>query len=138
MNIDGWYGIIFISFYERGKYMTFYDLYGKPIAYTDDDEHIYLFGGEPVAYFSENKVYGYNGHHLGWFENGWIRDKKGECVFFTENASGSGPVKPVKKVKPVKSVKRAKPVKSVKKVATVRPVNKLSWSELSGEKFFMQ
>lgn len=23
--------------------MTFYDLHGQPIAYTDDDEHIYLF-----------------------------------------------------------------------------------------------
>ena len=77
--------------------MTFYDSYGTPVAYTEDDESIYLFKGNPVAYFYENKVYGYNGHHFGWYENGWVRDKNGRCVFFTENATGSGPIKPVKK-----------------------------------------
>lgn len=45
--------------------MTFYDSYGTPVAYTEDDESIYLFKGNPVAYFYENKVYGYNGHHFG-------------------------------------------------------------------------
>ena len=118
--------------------MTFYDSYGTPVAYTEDDESIYLFKENPVAYFYENKVYGYNGHHFGWYENGWVRDKNGRCVFFTENATGSGPIKPVKKITPIKNVKRVRPVKNVKHVANVRPVNALSWSPLSGKQFFEQ
>ena len=30
--------------------MVFYDNHGRPTAYTEDDVHIYLFTGEPVAY----------------------------------------------------------------------------------------
>lgn len=118
--------------------MTLYDRSGTPTAYSEDGEHIYLFNGQPVAYFYENTVYGYNGHQFGWFENGWVRDLQGKCVFFSENATGSGPVKPVKKVTPVKSVKRIKPVKHVKQVRKVRPVSSLNWSPLSGTLFFHQ
>ena len=119
--------------------MTFYNSNGKPIAYLADDEvHIFLFNGKPVAYLYDEAVYGFNGHHLGWFEDGWIRDLRGKCAFFTEEANGSGPVKPVKGVKPVKSVKKVKPVKSVKQTKRTKAVNSLSWSELSNEQFFEQ
>ena len=118
--------------------MVFYDNHGRPTAYTEDNVHIYLFTGEPVAYFDRDAVYSFNGHQFGWFENGWIRDLNGYCVFFTENATGSGPVKPVKHVCPVKHVKRVKPVKHVKRVRRVKAVKKLSWSQLSGVVFFAQ
>jgi len=116
--------------------ITFYNRNGEPIAYTEDGETIYLFTGEPVAYFHDDAAYGFNGNHLGWFEDGWIRDLHGQCVFYTEDASGSGPVKPVKHVKPVKSVKHVKPVKSVRQVKFVKSVKSLSWSNLSGRQFF--
>ena len=118
--------------------MTFYDSHGEPIAFSDNGVDIYTFRGKPVAYLNDNKVYGFNGHHFGWFENGWIRDKSGRCVFFTENATGSGPAKPAKSVKPVKSVKSVKPVKSIKQVASAKAANSLSWSQLSGVQFFEQ
>lgn len=124
--------------YERGTVMTFYDSHGKPIVYSDNGEDIYTFRGRPVAYFSDNKVYGFNGHYLGWFENGWIRDKSGRCVFFTENATGSGPIKPVKSVRPVKSAKSVKPVKSIKQGTSAKAANSSSWSQLSGVQFFEQ
>ena len=66
---------------RRNKAWTFYDRNGKPIAYTEDDEYIFLFTGEPVAYLYDNTVYGYNGRQFGWFENGWVRDLHGSCVF---------------------------------------------------------
>lgn len=116
--------------------MTFYNKNGEPIAYAEDGEHIYLFTGEPVAYFHGDAVYGFNGKHLGWFENGWIRDLHGLCVFYSGDASGSGPLKPVKNVKPVKSVKSVRPVKSVREVKSVKSVKSLSWSNLSGRHFF--
>ena len=118
--------------------MTFYDCNGKPVAYTEDGTHVYLFTGEPVAYFVEDAVYGFNGRQFGWYENGWIRDLRGCCVFYSENATGSGPVKPVKQVCPVKCVKHVMPVKCVREVCRVRAVNQLSWSTLSGTLFFAQ
>jgi len=119
-------------------FMTFYNKTGKPIAYCEDNETIYLFSGKPVAYFYDDAVYGFNGKQYGWFSDGWIRDLQGCCMFFNEDAQGSGPVKPVKNVKPVKSVKNVKPVKSVKSVKRVKPVSVMGWSDLSGEQFFTQ
>jgi len=83
-------------------------------------------------------VFGFNGKHLGWIEDGWVRDLNGGCVFFTENAHGSGPVKPVKQVKPVKGVKHIKPVKNVRQVKRIKSIKIISWSGLSGVQFFMQ
>jgi len=115
--------------------IDFYDKSGEPIAYTDDGMNIYTFPGKPVAYLDGNVVYSFCGKHLGWFENGWIRDTKGKCVFFTKGAT-DGPLKPVKKEKPAKHFKHEKPVKGVKHVKSVKEVKALSWSTLSGEQFF--
>lgn len=116
--------------------MVFYDRYGHPVAYTEDETHIYLFTGKPVAYIAQDAVYSFGGNHLGWCNDGWIRDLNGECVFFSEHASGSGPVKPVKSICPVKSVKQVKTVKGVREIKHMRAINSLSWSPLSGEQFF--
>lgn len=115
--------------------IDFYSKTGKPTAYCVDGKHIYLFSGEPVAHINGEAVYLFSGAHIGWFIDGWIRDKQGKCVLFTKDSQG-GPVKPVKKVKPVKGVKRVKPVKGVKQVKSVKAVKSLSWSPLSGEQFF--
>ena len=124
---------------EWGIFMTFYNSSGRAVAYLHDDgEHIYLFSGQPVAYLSNDAVYAFNGTQLGWFENGWIRDLTGKCVFFTETSTGSGPIKPVKHVKPVKGVKHVRPLKCVKHARHAKAAKSLSWSQLSGEQFFVQ
>ncbi len=119
--------------------MTFYDSHGNPTAYLyDDGVHIYLFNGKPVAYLHDNAVYGYNGRQYGWFENGWIRDLNGYCVFFTESASGSGPAKPAKHAKPAKSARHARPAKSARHAKHAKAAKSLSWSKLSVAQFFNQ
>lgn len=118
--------------------MVFYDNSGHPTAYTEDDIHIYLFTGEPVAYLHMDAVYGYNGRQIGWFRDGWIRDLTGNCVFFTENTTGSGPLKPLRQLKPFKSLKQLRPLKAPRELKHLRPLNKLSWSQLAGKRFFAQ
>lgn len=119
--------------------MTFYDLRGKPLAYIDNDGiNIFLFNGKPVAYLSANAIYSYNGHQLGWFENGWIRDLNGYCVFYTDNANDSGPAKPMKRAKPSKRSRGAKPAKQKKHPKSAKAAKKVLWSKLSGEQFFSQ
>jgi hypothetical protein len=117
--------------------VTFYDHRGMPVAYASDGRSIYLFSGKPVGYLDGDSVYAYSGRHLGWFVDGWIRDHRGNCVYFTENARG-GPVKPVKRVKPVRGVRQVRPVRGVRQVRPVRPVRSLSWSRFTGSAFFSQ
>ncbi|SHI96546.1 hypothetical protein SAMN02745671_02261 [Anaerovibrio lipolyticus DSM 3074] len=118
--------------------MTFYDSTGRAVAYTEDNENIYLYSGDPVGYLYGNLVYSYKGTQLGRFENGWIRDKRGDCAFFTEAARGDGPTKPVKQVKPVKGLKKLMPIKGIRHVPFLKTVDSLSWSSLSDERFFLQ
>ena len=116
--------------------MILYDRGGTPLAYSEDDECIYLFSGKPVAFFKSDTIYIFSGKQLGRFNDGWVRDIKGQCVFFTENASCSGPIKPIKSITPIKGVKGIKPVKPITSVPSVKAVDSLSWSELSGMVFF--
>lgn len=116
--------------------MVFYSKSGQPIAYTEDGQHLYLFSGKPVAYLSNDAVYSFSGEHLGWFEDGWIRDTERKCVFFTSQAR-SGPAKPIKRMKPIKHVKQMKPIKGVKQVRCVKGIKSRLWSDLSGEQFFV-
>lgn len=118
--------------------MIFYSSTGKAVAYCDDGEHIFLYSGEPVAYFYSNAVYGYNGKVYGWFEKGWVRDLNGSYVFFTEDANGSGPIKPIKNICPIKGIKGIKPIKSIRQIKPIKPINQIRWSDLSGEQFFYQ
>jgi hypothetical protein len=117
--------------------ITFYNRQGGPTCYAIDDGHIYLFNGQPVAYFYEDSLYSYEGTHLGRYSNGWIRDNNGQCVFFNSDAKG-GPIKPIKGIEPIKGIKGIKPIKGIKQIKPIKPIDSLSWSELSNDNFFFQ
>lgn len=117
--------------------LVFYNQKGKPVAYIEDEEHIYTYSGTPVAFLHDDSVYSFKGKHLGRFNDGWIRDNSGKCVFFTNDAKG-GPVKPSKGIKPSKGVKSSKPIKSSRKIKPSKPIKSSSWSSLSSEIFFEQ
>ena len=120
---------MFLEEFRMGE-LVFYDRSGKPICYRSekDNETLYLFNGTPVAYIYDTSVYSFRGRHLGWFENGWVYDNNGYCVFFTQDAYG-GPAKPIKRVTPIKHATRIKPVKSIKAVRPIRPVKRLQWGD---------
>lgn len=117
--------------------IVFYNQKGQPVAYCKDNTHIYLFDGTPAAYLNQGSVYSYTGVHLGRFQKGWIRDNRGNCVFYTDNAIG-GPVKPVKRVSPVKSARCARPAKSARQARPASPAKTLSWSTLTSKEFFTE
>ena len=75
--------------------VEFWNQQGRPVAYIDDDDQsIYLWDGSPVAWIDGDAIYSYSVRFLGWLWDGWVRNLDGDCVFFTEFASG-GPVRPV-------------------------------------------
>ena len=118
--------------------ITLYDSSGRPTAYIEDGMHIYFFTGEPVGHILGRDIYAFNGKQLGRIENGWVRDHSGACVFFTSDATGNAPVKPVQHSRPLKWEKRNKPVKGPIVPRPVKPSDSPSWSSLSAEEFFSQ
>ena len=92
----------------------FYNKTGSPIVYTEDECHIFLFTGKTIAYIYHDSIYDYNGNHLGFYMDGWIRDQDGFCVLFTKNAIG-GPNRAMKDIGSVISTKKEIPIKKVRK-----------------------
>lgn len=121
-------------FKARGTTIDFYDQAGDAIAYSDDGEHIYLFTGKPVAYLDSDAVYSNDGDQRGWFADGWIRDKGGRCVAFS-NRAVEGPFRPPMHAKPEKGVRQPRPLKATQDPRTLHPIYSNAWSEQSATEF---
>jgi hypothetical protein len=74
---------------------------------------------------------------LGWLENGWIFDRWGHHVFFTDKAQG-GPAKPARQARPARGARGTRPARGAREARPARPARSLSWSSLSSEAFFEQ
>ena len=107
--------------------ITLFDCDGQARAYIDANDNampIYLWSGEPVAYLKTSRdsgysVYGFNGKHLGWFEDGLIRDHDGYICGFIKGAvnkyTAYEPYKGYKQYLPYKSYTEYEPYKPYKK-----------------------
>ena len=105
--------------------ITLFDQEGRPVAYIDFKEEpvIYLWNGHAVAYLSNQHVYGFNGKHLGWFEDGTVINHQGEKIGFTKrNCPGMA------KNEPAKMDKLIQKIKSIKEIAPLRPETRFSTS----------
>jgi hypothetical protein len=97
---------------------TLFNKHGRPVAYlADDRKTIYTWDGRAVAYILEDKVYGWNGRHLGWFNDGTVFDIFGLRAGFVRNKS---PIPT--QMEPLKPEKRLKPVKNPRQVPVAKPV----------------
>jgi hypothetical protein len=84
--------------------------------------------GKNLAFVDGDSVYDWGGQHIGWWQDGHIRDRQGAVALFTADAGSLGVVKPVRAVRPVSPVKPVAPVRPVKQVKPVKTVKKLAWS----------
>lgn len=109
--------------------VTLFSAEGDPIAYIDDSDEsvIYTFNGEPVAYIKEgNSVYGFNGAHLGWYEDQIVWDHSGCRVGFTKNTCPT-----FTRFEPFKGFKQFLPFKSFKHFAPFKPIKTTAISNAS-------
>lgn len=107
--------------------LVFYDQSGEPVAYSEDHQTVYRFNGQPLGYFDDDSLYAFSGHHIGWFADGWIRDRSGNALVFTPEATG-GPMKPIRRLRPIKSIKSIRPIKGIRQIRPIRPIFTLGWS----------
>ena len=73
--------------------------------------------------FYNYNIYDLNGNHLGWFENGIVRDHEGYAVGFKEGAASI-----YTKYEPYKSYKQYKPYKAYKQYAPYKTYYKTQFS----------
>lgn len=112
--------------------ITLFDSNGKATAYIDvkDEMIIYLWNGHPVAYLvpadDRFSIYGFNGKHLGWFDNGIIRDHKGFGVGFVKGAVSNVQTD----LEPLKKLKKLTPLKSLQKLEPLKPIDKRKFSDM--------
>jgi len=114
---------------------TFYDKGGNPICYTEDSVHIYSFSGVPLAYFHQDSIYSFDGQHLAWCVDGWLRDHSGLCILFTKEAKG-GPAKPGCFGLPGKAGRLGLSGKSGRQAKPARPALAVTWSGISAAELF--
>ena len=107
--------------------ITLYDGHGFAVAYiaTSEDLTVYTCAGKPVAYLDGENIYGFNGKHLGWFQNGRIYDHQGKIAGTTAHAA-TVPLNP----EPFKGFKQFKPFKAFEQFAPLQPILSTSWSQL--------
>lgn len=115
-----------LDFYDRGR---------LPIAYTDDDEHLYAYCGRPLAYFHEGSVYSYPGRHLGCISDGVIRDNHGHIVLYTADSRG-GCEKPYLLPTPEKGLQQMRYLKCRRRAKHEIPFRLSWWSKIPSQEFF--
>ena len=119
--------------------LVFSDSRGQVVALKDDDDDVvFLWSGRPIAIVDDESVsvYGFDGRHLGWFVEGWIRDHDGACVYYTDHATG-GPVRPARRTRPKRGARKARPRRRARPAPPPRHPNQRIWSSLAvGGAFF--
>lgn len=133
LDVSTVHDIVSTSSTELKGETTLFNARGEPIAYIadDDEKTIFSFNGEPLAYLAEeNSIYGFNGKHLGWFEDQIIWDHLGHRVGFTKKTCPTftkfEPFKGFKQFKPFKAFKQFMPFKPFKS-STVSSIELLSF-----------
>ena len=112
--------------------ISLFDNFGKPVAYieiengTEDDTEkdnlptIYLWNGKPAAYlFSDDgsvHVYGFNGRHLGWFDEGLVISRTGKVACAVKERTESP------QFETLKGLKQFRPFKGFREFAPMKPL----------------
>jgi hypothetical protein len=113
---------------------TLYDKQGQPTAYiAADKETIYLWSGKAAAYIQDDKVFGFNGCHLGWTRNGVFYTQAGHRVGFRSDKCPAE-----RHTSPVKCIKQEKRARRLRQVARIRPILQLSLSEEGFTEFLIK
>jgi hypothetical protein len=109
---------------------TLFNRAGKPVAYiaAQEENTIYLWDGTPVAYLQEFRetfaVYGFNGKHIAWYENGLLRDLNGKI-----SGSDKTNFRGFTHYEPYKRFKKFKPFKRYQRIIASTPFIHNTWGD---------
>ncbi len=115
--------------------ISLFNAHGEAEAYITPDKTIYLWSGKPVAYLYSDprrageSIYAFDGKYLGWFEQGFARDRNGDQTCGVKSVIKS------RQLEPLKSLKELKPIKALRELPPIRPIIHHSWSDTSCRTF---
>jgi hypothetical protein len=70
-------------------------------------------------------IYAFGGAHLGWLDDGIVRDREGFAAGFLKGA-----VNVLTRVEPVKGVKKIAPIRGIRQLSPVSPLFRDMWSSV--------
>ncbi len=114
-----------------------HDQTGEAIAFIDDDNTVHIYrSGYVVAWLWGRHIFTFHGEHIGWFDDGWVRDHDGNAVAFSADASAPPKRMPMSppELRKAKSKAPAKP--SSRGELPQAPAFSGNWGLVSGNAFF--
>lgn len=114
-----------------------HDQTGEAIAFIDDDNTVHIYrSGYVVAWLWGRHLFTFHGEHIGWFDDGWVRDHDGNAVAFASNASAPPKRLPTfpPELRKAKSKAPAKPTSRGE--LPPAPAFSEAWGVVAGNAFF--
>ena len=111
-----------------------YNRQGRTIAWINKIYIYDLYGRNVLGFINNNAVFTFECKHLGWFKNGFFRDKSGYAVAFIQGAN-NGPITPITQIPPIPPITSIPPIPSIPPLHLTLPIDKLSWSILTWENY---
>lgn len=116
-----------------------YNRYGEPILRLLENGRFVDFDGKSYGFLDTFNLYNYYGQHVGWLENGIMRDHDNACVGFGENPTDSPrPILPFKQFKPFSAFIEFEPSRPFKGFVPFKPFKKFYWAEIEPKNLFSQ
>jgi hypothetical protein len=117
--------------------MDFFDRQGFPVAYSDEQGHLFSFQGLALGYLDGDSVFNFQGRHIGWHAHGWIWDHSGCAVLFSNSAAPLGPMLPLKRNLPLRSAKHLPPFRGLQQQKPLKVPFSTLWSTRDQRSFFV-
>jgi hypothetical protein len=105
-----------------------YDQTGAVYAWLHENGRIYGLGGDNLAFVDGNSVFDWGGAHVGWWQDGHIRDSFGAVALFTAEAQSLGVLRPMREMRPLRPLRALSPMKPMKSMKPARPMKQSVWS----------
>ena len=106
-----------------------YDQSGSVYAWLQMNGHICGLDGENLAFIDGDSVYEWDGKHIGWWQDGHIRDASGAVALFRADATNMGVFMPMRQVPPLHPLRPLSPHRPVKTSKPLRPKYLAEWSD---------
>jgi hypothetical protein len=106
-----------------------YNERGATYAWLHATGNVYSLEGDALAFVDGEVVYDWEGHPIGWWAEGHMRDAMGAVCLFTQAAKNAGVVKPVHELHRQRPLGMITPPRPLKWPRPARPPNLWSWSK---------
>lgn len=115
-----------------------YDRFGAPRLRILSNGRIANWNGHYLGFLRNDRlVYSQAGIHIGWYENGILRDLNGNTVGFGLSPTDTPrPWLPFKQFLPMRGILEIPPIKPLPSMPSLRPFKSFAWSDIDIQGLF--